>query len=198
MVPDGRWLKQLEAEREVKALVLALSLGVVGPAVAHRDAAADQPGSKPGEGLAGVARAPGRAVVAEQTVGQAVAFEGVRELSLHGVSPLVRANTEAEVEAGVVVQDGQRLEGAGLRLDRPLEVHLPQPVRCLGFEALPVARLSAFRVQQAMAPQDVVDRRRRRQRLHTLATQVMVQLAAAPGRVLLPQTADQSLRRLSR
>src|SRR5579863_7012946 len=120
----------------MEALVLAAALRVVGTAVDQIDAELEQPHAEPGPALArGVA--PGRAVVDEDRLWQAVAAEGRDQVSLHRAALLIGAGRKARREARVVVDHGQRMAAlAAGQGDPALEVHLPQLVGRLSLEAL--------------------------------------------------------------
>jgi hypothetical protein len=66
----------------------------------------------------------------------------------------------------------------------PLEVHLPEVVRLLCLEALPVADQAAVSVQELVAPQDAGDRRGCRDRVVPQRLKPVVELAATPGWML--------------
>src|SRR5512144_2625185 len=109
----------------MKTLVFALGLRVIRTSVADLDAEAHEPCHQLGKPVLGVA-APGRAIIAEDAPGQAVAAEGPLQLRLHSLGLLVRASSEADQEARVVIQDRESEAGTGIGLDRALEVHLPE------------------------------------------------------------------------
>lgn len=103
----------------------------------HLYAEAKQPHSEAGVMAGRVAAAPGGSIVAEDLFGQAVEREGFLERGLDGGTGLVGAGREGDVEAAVVVEDGERVAAlAVLKREVAFEVHLPKFVGCAAFEAL--------------------------------------------------------------
>ena len=130
----------------MEALILTLRLGMGGPAMADDDPVSHEPDRKTGEPAQAVlVAAPGRTVIAEDAVRQAVAAEGLHKPLLHCLACLVRTNAQTDVESRMVVQDGEGGAGTRFRVQRSLEVHLPELVGRRGLEALPVPLQAAGR-----------------------------------------------------
>ena len=108
ITPDRPLADDLQLEGAVKALVLALGLGMQWPAVRHADTEADQPGSEAGM-RALAAGAPRGTIVRQHPFRQAVALEGGREMAADGGALLIRTGGKTDTEAGVVVQDCERV-----------------------------------------------------------------------------------------
>jgi hypothetical protein len=89
--------EQFVFEGSVEAFVLALGLRVTGASVEDLDALTQEPEAQEGQ-IAGWG-APGRTVVAEDLVGQSVAYECVGEEFLNGPGGLVGACVKADEEA---------------------------------------------------------------------------------------------------
>ena len=100
--------KDVGGDRAVHALDLALGLGVVGAPVARGDCQAQQPGRQGGEAAA-AAGAPGRAVVGQDRPGRPGAAEAGGQVRLAHLLLLAGAGDKGEQEAGMVVEDGQRV-----------------------------------------------------------------------------------------
>ena len=104
----------------------------------------------------------------------------------------------SDAEPGMVVDPGHQLGLAAVgQLQAAHDVHLPQLHRPFPLPA-PPGRLgtpAALGFDQAVAHQHPVDRGPRRQRLHTLAGQLVAQPPRPPPRVRPPQLIDHGLDR---
>ena len=163
----------------MEALLLALGLGMMGPAVQHPDAEPHQPDAEAGQRLA--ARiAPGRTVVHQHGRRQAIAAEGFFQMAAHRLALLVAAGRQHQIVARMVVERGQRMAAPARHGEVTLELHLPKLVRALPLEPPPWPRmLGRRRFRQAVAtPQDRGDRARRRDlgRLSTMSPVYTVRL----------------------
>src|SRR3972149_10652949 len=180
--------QHFQLERAMGAFLLALRLRMIGPPVRDGHAQPNEPCGEPG-GLMERVAPPGRAVVHQHAVREAVPLHHGRELGPNGLPLLIGARSETEIEAGVIVQDGKRVAAPFGRRERTLEVHLPEAVRARFFEARPVSAGGPLRWEQAIAAQNAGDRRRRRWAGEAVVPQQMVQLASAPGGMLAAQRA---------
>ena len=82
--------------------------------MADPDAVLDQPDSKRSE-WAARSVAPGRTIVGDQPLGQAVAAEGDDELLPDGVGLLVGAGRKHHGETRMIVEHGQRMKPANVQ-----------------------------------------------------------------------------------
>src|SRR6187402_355323 len=173
----------------VEAFLLALGLGMIGPAMPDRDAIAQQPDRERRIGTSRFRMAPRRPVVAEDAIGQAVLLEDGLQRALHGRAGLVGLRREQEVEAAMVVQHGQRMAAhPGLSAKVAFKIHLPQFIGLGAFEALKGSpRRAGFRADQLGPAQDLGAGAGRGHRRVLQFLQSAPQLAPAPGRMLLAQ-----------
>src|SRR4029453_5957715 len=100
-------LQDLQAERTVEALVFAAGLRVVRPAVADVDSQPHEPGGEASMRLPAVAAAPGRPVVQEDRLRQAVGSQDGQELAANRLAALVGGGLKTEVKTGGAVQHRQ-------------------------------------------------------------------------------------------
>ena len=115
------WAGQhLGLEAAVEAFVLAHGLRMIGPRMADPDAVLDQPDPERSE-RATRSVAPGRAVVGDQPLRQAVAAEGDDELLPDRLGPLVGTGRKHHGEARVIVEHGQRMQPAVCKATWPLK-----------------------------------------------------------------------------
>src|SRR5579862_371939 len=122
--------QDLELERAMEALVLALGLRMIRTAVGNPNPEPNQPQTKAGERLS-PGRAPRRTVIHQHRRRQAVAAKSLGQRRAHGLLALVGAGLEHQREARMVVEHGQRMAaGAVEEREVALEVHLPQLVGC--------------------------------------------------------------------
>src|SRR6516164_9444201 len=145
----------------MKALVLALGLRMIGPAMSNPDAEPDQPEAQAGKRQ--IAVAPRRAVVHQHRGRQPIATKYTGERILHGHAALVGAGLEQHGEARMIIEHRQRMAAcASDEREVSLEVHLPQLIGYAALEALPGSgSRRALRFNQTMAVQDLGDRARR-------------------------------------
>src|SRR3954471_1900671 len=148
--------EHLGLERAIEALVLAAALRVIGPAVDHGDAELEQPDAKPSPRLCG-GEAPRPAVIDIYRFGQPVAAERALQMSFDGPALLIGASCQAEREARVIIDHGERVTGGAIA-DRhvALEVHLPKQVGRFLFE--PQVSLPGRAGRRHHAPVPVQDR----------------------------------------
>jgi len=126
---------------------------------------------------------PGRAVVAEDRQGQAVALKGLLQLRLHRQALLIGAGLQQEVVAAVIVAGGQGIAAlAVVDEEVALEVHLPQLIGCASLEALARAAADAVHkpLQLALTTEDGGDGAGRGHMLSALITQHLGDLTRAP------------------
>ena len=136
-------------------------------------------------------RSPGRAVVAQDAPGPAMALEHRLQASAHRLAGLLAAGPDLQGVAGMVVQHRQRMTTSRVQTEPALEIHLPKVVGLGVFEANPVARLARSRTVQDAAPAgDRGDRRGRRSRRQALVQQNLADLAPAPAGVLATHRQD--------
>ena len=165
-----------------EALVLAHGLWMIGPRMADLDAVLDQPDPERSE-RATWAVAPGRTVVGDQPLRQAVAAEGDDELLPDLLGPLVGTGCTHHGEARVIVEHGQGMKRVQGHV--ALEVHLPQLVWPCPLEAGEGGLAATVCAQ--LDPMPLQDRRHRRRRRNRFLPQILQSpgdLAAAPGRML--------------
>ena len=120
--------EQVVLKGTVKALVLALGLGVKGSPVDDLDAQAHQPDREASVVEAGAR--PGRAVVTEDLPWETIEAKYALEVPLDGICLLVGASSQADRVTAAVIQNGERMTAApALQSEVALEVHLPKLVR---------------------------------------------------------------------
>src|SRR4029077_20752479 len=186
-VAEGSLAQHFGFEAGMEALVLAHGLGKVGPAVADGDAQTDEPDTQRVIGMLGPI-ALGRAVVGDDLARQPEALEGFVQMTAHSLRSLVGAGRQAEREAGVIVEHGQRMAASGRYGEVALVVHLPQIVGRGPLEALEGPALLALApIQPAMPAQDLGDRRDGRHLGVSQGRQAEGDLASTPCRM---RTAD--------
>src|ERR1700752_471226 len=110
-----------------KSSSLPMVWGWEGPGVAEGEAQTDEPAPQRVIGMLGPI-APGRAVVGDDLARQPEALEGFVQMTAHSLRSLVGAGRQAEREAGVIVEHGQRMAASGRYGEVALVVHLPQIV----------------------------------------------------------------------
>ena len=172
----------------MEALVFALGLRMVRSAMDNDDPQTQQPDSEPGVRIGGVSASPGRAVVQQDALWQAIATESGGEALPNCAGSLIGASLQAHDKAGVVVQDDKGMAAAAVAHgEMPLEAHLPELVGVLVFKALPAAMFEALvGVDEAMATQDSSDSTRTGDSLDAPVREPTLNLAPAPGGVLGP------------
>ena len=158
--------QHLGLETAVEAFVLAHGLRMIGPRMTDPDAMLDQPDPERRE-RAARSVAPGRTVVGNQLLGQAVAAEGGDELLSDRLGLLVGTRRKHHGEARVIVQHGQRMKPAGVQSHMAFEVHLPQLVRSRPLEPGEGGLAATVRAQLDAMP--LQDRRYRRWRRNAFA-----------------------------
>lgn len=184
-VGEGTTSKQLVAEGAMEAFVFALSLRVVGTGVRDVDAQPDEPCGEGSEVVITLA-APGRAIVHGDALGQTLGPEDRRKPLLDGLGTLIAARLESQSEAGVIVEDGERMTAGCIGSEVALEVHLPELIGSGVLEALETAMLDRLlRVDAAVAYEDLMDGAGRRHALRTRVEQASAQFASAPSRMAI-------------
>src|SRR5271155_435656 len=172
--------QDFELERAMEALFFALGLRMISPAMSDADAEPDQPQAKGGEGMV-VVGTPGSAIVHQHRGRQSVTAKRAGQHLAHGLATLIGAGLEHHREARMVVEHGERMAAAAAEQgEMALEVHLPQFVGCVAFEAL--ARALSGRgggVEQPCAAQNAGYGARRKGRA-PLACEQTCELAPAP------------------
>ena len=141
--------------------------------------------------------APRRAIVHQHARRQTVDAEDGGQFFPHCLRSFVGACAQPQGEAGVIVQDGQRVTAPCAGGEVPLEVHLPEVVGLRVLEPLPVT-MGAFAAHgTAVPPQDGRDGAGARHRALPPIQQHLAYGAASPRGVLLAERQD-GLFRLSR
>src|SRR5580658_1101903 len=174
-------VQDLGLQRAMEALVLALRLRMVRPAMRDADPQPHQPRREHGEGLSpGIA--PRRAVVHQHRERQAVAAEQPDQARANGGVLLIAAGFQPHRIARVIVKHGERMTASPDHREMALEIHLPQLVRGAPLEAPERARMLAFvPLELVMPAQNLGDRARRRYRSIAIARHHLGDLAATPG-----------------
>ena len=166
----------------MEALILATALWVIGSAVQQLNAELEQPDPEAGPVLAPRGIAPGRAVVDEHCVRQAIAAKGCLQMALYRAVLFVSAGRKARCKARMIVHDGQGMAMHAIGEPHPaFEIHLPEQVRSLLLEALmrPCGRARRAN-DKAMPLQNRVHGRSRRW-TRPIACKTAHDLARAPG-----------------
>jgi hypothetical protein len=191
-------LKHLCLQGSVKALLFPQCLGMIGTAVAHRDVQSDQPN---GQLRIGMAIKPlGRSIVHDHRFGQSVSPKDRFKNRLNGASSLIPTASETHSEAGMIIEDRQRITTSS-RLERKIafEVHLPEAIGRFVLKALPGFMLRRFLgIQTTVTPQDLRDRAGSRDPRKPLAQKNPADLTPTPGRMMIPNGQDGLLQILCR
>jgi hypothetical protein len=164
-IREGSGANRFRPQGAVQPLDFALRLGMPGAAMPGLDAQAQQPRLQRRDS-AHAAAAPGRAIVGQDDVGQAIAAEGGRQVRLDQLVALMGTGRHRQGKAGMVVEDGQGVDATGGQLGLAHEVHLPQVVGCRVFKALIGMDRALLWGQPPMPAQDGRDRARGRDVLH--------------------------------
>src|SRR5260370_11366836 len=146
----------------MEGFILAAALRVVRTTVNDGDAELEKPYRKPCPPFTrGVS--PGRAVVDEERLRQAVAAEGQFQTAAYGIAALIGASLQAQVIARMIVYHRQRMALRVVAKPHPaLEVHLPQQIWRRHLKALAGHRASKRRFDTVRPAQDLVACRKRR------------------------------------
>ena len=186
-------------ERAVKALILALGLRMIGPAMADLDPQPHEPDGEAGMYIA-VAVSPWRAIVHEHGSRQAVAAENRHQALACRLVLFVGAGLEPQCIARMVVKNGERMAAAVAGREVALEVHLPQIIGFGMLEAPIRSRmLVTSLIKPAMASQDGGDRARCRHFRCPATAEHVGDLASTPGIVAgRPNAQDLRLHRFNR
>src|SRR6185312_16709168 len=177
------------AQRAMEALILAAALWMVGSGVDEVHAQLEKPDPEPGPVPAG-GIAPGRAVVHEHGIRQAVTLKGCLQMALNRGFLLVRASLQAGRVTGMVIDDGQGMAALAIaEFDPTLEVHLPEKIGGGLFEPL-LRRCAVSRRNDAAVTGKNGMHSRYRRRFHALAFQASRNLARAPGRMGIANRKD--------
>src|SRR5256885_5369039 len=163
----------------MEAFILAAALRVVRTTVNDGDAELEKPYRKPCPSFTrGVS--PGRAIVDEERLRQAVVAEGSFQAATSGAAGLIGESLQAQVIARVIVYYRQWMALRLIAKPHPaLEVHLPQQIGCRHLKALARHGASSRRLDTARSAQDLMHRRNRR-RADTFAFQAPRHLASSP------------------
>ena len=164
----------------MEALVLALRLGMVRPAMADPDAMAQQPDRERGVRLS-AAVAPRRAVVHQHRTRQAVAAKQRGQAIANRAVLLVAARLDAQRITRVIVEHRQRMAAPAGHREMTLEIHLPQLVGFGALEANMRPGMLRAAIELAVAAQDIADRACCRHRPAARLAHRPGDLAAAPG-----------------
>jgi hypothetical protein len=189
-------LKHLCLQGPVKALLFPQCLGMIGTAVAHRDVQSDQPNGQLRIGMA--IEPPGRSVVHDHGFGQSVSPKDRFKNRLNGASSLIPATSKTHSEAGMIIEDCQRITTSS-RLESKIafEVHLPEAIRCFVLKALPGFMLRRFLgIETTVTPQDLRNRAGSWDPRKPLVQKNPVDLTPTPGRMMIPNGQDGLLQTL--
>ena len=135
-VSEGGSSQHFSLQGPMEALVFALSLGMVRPAMADADAQPEKPDCHGRMAMVCVA-APGGAIVHHHAFWQTEVTEDFGEPLLHRLGSFVATRFQPQRKTRVVVQHSERMAAAFPQRKVPLKVHLPQFVGRLTLEALP-------------------------------------------------------------
>src|SRR3984893_996776 len=174
--------EHLGFERAVEAFVLAATLRVIRPAMNDMDTKLEKPYRKPCPPFTrGVS--PGRAVVDEECLRQAVAAEGQFQTAAHVIAALIAESLQAQVIARMIVYHRQWMALRVVTKPHPaLEVHLPQQIWRQHLKTLAGHRASKRRFDTVRSAQDLMDGRKCRRTL-VLALHTAHDLASSPRRM---------------
>src|SRR6266853_2034564 len=154
-------LEHLGHQRPMKSLLLPLRLRMIRPAVQDLHSQPQQPHCQWGPGTLSIV-SPGRAVVHQHRLWQAVAAKGLPQLLLNCLPLFIPTGLQHQRIARVIIQHCQRMAAASDPQSKvSLEIHLPQFVRTLSFESL--ERMTSRQIrQQPPTTQNLRDRACRR------------------------------------
>ena len=156
---EGSSVQHFSRERAIKALILALGLGMIGPAMDKLDPEVEQPYPEAGVSLCVMESAPGWPIIGQDAQGQTITPEHMLEPGLDGFSTFIRARSDLQRIARMIIEQCQRMAAVWAEGEMTFEVHLPQLVGSSIFEASPVSLAAGSRsIQAIMATQDLRDR----------------------------------------
>src|SRR5215469_5952871 len=182
--------KHLDLQGTMETFLFALSLRMVRPTVMDADAKAHQPRVHR-RILSGARGAPGRTVVPQDFVWQAVGAKGARQMGLRCGLLLIGAGRQQHVVAGMIVQRAQWMTTALAHRKMAFKVHLPQLIGSRTFKTLKgPGRLALLRPDQAMAMKNPSNGAGGRKIASLQVLQTPSQLARSPGWMHLPQGHD--------
>src|SRR6266540_161736 len=166
----------------MKAFVFASALRVVRTAMNDRDAELEKPYRESCPTFTrGVS--PGRPIVDEECLRQAIAAEGQFQLTAHCVAALIGAGLQAQIVARMIVHHRQGMALCVVAKSHPaLEVHLPQQIRRRHLKALAGHSASKRRFDKVRTEQELMDCRKCR-RTSILTLQAAHDLASYPCRM---------------
>src|SRR4051812_39106580 len=142
----------------MESLVLAFCLRVIRAGVDDVYAELEQPDPQSGPSDRGTG-APGNAIVHQKCAWEAIAAERAFKVLLDRLGLLVGTGLKTQGVARVVVDHGERVAHLPIaQWEAPLEVHLPDIIRCRVFEAGELGRLRG-RWDAIVPRQDRMNRR---------------------------------------
>src|SRR5229473_313135 len=182
--------QNLSLERAVKPFVLALRLRMMRPAMRDPYSQSQQPHRECRERP--TARiAPGRAIVHQHRSRKPVSPEHRHQPFTRWLILLRAAGLYRQCIARMVVNHRQWMTASTSSGEVALEIHLPELVGVLAFEALIALRMLARPLLQlAMPPQNLGDRARRWYNRSAIAHQNVRDLAPTPGIVAVRPNAQ--------
>jgi hypothetical protein len=196
-VSERSALDEFCLQSSVEAFVLPRGLWVADTSVADVNAESDQPHRQCGVPIA-LSGSPRLPVVHQHPQGKSVVTEDRRQVLLHHGVRFSLAGEQSNSIARMIVKDGQRMTAfttAVHQREVPLEIHLPEQVRCRSFEASPSGVLVRVLGSNASGPmQDRCDRAGTgNARMVSLVEKSLVNLSASPCLVRIPYTEDRTL-----
>lgn len=135
--PRSSAVKQFDFEGTMEAFAFTLGLGVIRPAMSEIDSQAQKPDAQRSEAGARIGASPRRSIIAQDSIGKAVALEGALESGLNLGAIDCGTSAQNQGEAGVIVENGEG-EAAPAAREREVafKIHLPELVGSLVREAL--------------------------------------------------------------
>src|SRR5713226_350049 len=151
--------QHLDFQTAVKAFVFALGLRMIRPTVTDGNTEPQQP-NRQRRVLMRPVISPGRTVVHQHSLRQAITAKSSSQLGLHGAGLLIAAGLQAQRVTRVIVEHGQRMTALAIAQAKvTLKIHLPELVRSLLCESLiGTAHLIGRAGHAIMTPQDRMHR----------------------------------------
>src|SRR5229473_2690017 len=135
--PLGQYL---HFQTAMKAFVFALGLRMIRPTVTNANPQVQKP-HRQRRVLMFEVITPGRPVVHQHALRQAITAKSSGQLLLHGPGLLIGATLQAQRITRVIIEHGQRMTTLAVAQSKvTFEIHLPQLIRSLLFKALVAAR----------------------------------------------------------
>src|SRR5512146_105365 len=103
-IRKGDVLEQFLLQGSVKAFLFSLGLGMIGAAMQDQNAQTDQPDRQSAPFHPWIAAPPRPGIIAQNGFWQAILAENPLQLTLDGAASFICTSSQADTEAGMVIQ----------------------------------------------------------------------------------------------